>query len=295
VAVLRVTARDAANHTVSQDVTVNVASGPTPLWHGHKPGETYIGMSYGNFYAGSHGSRRSFRNGWTSGESNGEHTRFLEDVAAGRLHWSSNKSPGTWAQVAAGQFDSTFLPWAQRHNGYTAPLVWTFHHEPYGDSNGDAASFVAATHHLLDLWNDTAPDVVFTPVLHGHNLLTIENGSRIGDQWLSDEMIERCPFIGIDTYRPLSEIVAQMDYLRSRGVTAVGIAETHRGPADSGATQMTTAQFQQKLDHFAADPDFFQIITYFNSSPFGGFSGTWPNGAAYKTIWDDYAAGSAKL
>jgi hypothetical protein len=289
------TARADAAEAQVVDLTARLAAceasheEPAELWHGHQPGRTYIGMSRGNFYAGNHGTRRSFRSGWSINESNTEHQWITEDHAANRLPWTSNKSPGTWAQVASGQHDSTMRLWAQRHGTYTKPLIWTFHHEPFGDASGSAADFVAATHRILDLWEQEAPNVVVTPVLHGHNII------EVGDQWLSDEMIERCPFIGIDTYRPLPEIVAQMNYLKARGVTAVGIAETHRGPADSGGTQMTLDQFQAKLDHFKADPDFYQIITYFNSSPFGGFRGTWPNGAAYQAIWDPYAAGSARL
>ena len=211
---------DSAGNEKTRSFTITVAPPNDAMWPGHQPGQQYIGASLGNFATANLnnrlGTRRFYQQTWGTSEGSQETARANEDWAAKRIPWSSNKSPGSWAEVAAGEWDDEIEAWASRQKSITSaakPMLFTFHHEPFGDSNGNAASFVAAFHQVMDIYAAVhVPYVTLCPILHGHNIL------EVGDDWLSDDMVENCGLIGFDTYRPLTEIQAQVNYFVSRGV-----------------------------------------------------------------------------
>lgn len=258
------------------------------LWPGHQVGLTYVGMSLNNFYM-PHGARRSFRAPAQWDNDSLEHDRVNDDHAAGRLPWVSFKPPGSWADISAGVHDASIRTKAQRYAAYTRPVLATFHHEPFDD--GPAADWVAAFLHILNVMTDEVGSLgqtTYCPIYHGHNI------ADVGGDWLTDEIIARCPIIGIDHYQRAPEIEVAFDYLAGRGVRSVGVGETGRG-AVGGARADTVAEFEVKLDMFRARAELVSVACFFNSNEQNFAADPYPNGAACQTLWDDYQTGGCRL
>jgi hypothetical protein len=263
------------------------------LWPGHQVGQTYIGMDRTNLLPG-HAASRSYRTPSQWSRESTEHNRITAEHAAGLLPWVSIKPPGGgesgWNQIAAGQHDAVIRQRARRYADYTLPVLSTFHHEPYDD--GSAGAWLAAFFHIADVMADEVGSlgpVTLCPVLHGHNI------TSVGGAWLPNEMIDRCPIIGIDMYSRAGQTSAALDYLENRGVRSVGIGEFGRGTAGSRGGPFTVAEFEAKLDLFRDRRDLLSVVCYWNSGNHSFTNPGWPNGAAHLAAWNAYRAETCRL
>jgi hypothetical protein len=294
------TTTESATTTTAASTTTTVP--PVVLWPGHQADATYVGMSYTGgfgFGPGGHAVARNFWPVWDNDSS--EHGRINANHAADVLPWVSFKPPGGgasgWGPVAAGQYDASIRARARRYAAYTRPVLATFHHEPGEEgptpkfSAAAAAQWQAAFLHILDVMENevgSLGQVTFCPILHGWNLVDV------GDRWLSDEIIARCPIIGVDCYESPGTIAATLDYLAARGVRQVGIGETGRGAAEGGRAY-TIDEFQAKIDLFRERRGQLGVVCHWNSTTHDFAANPYPNGPQMRAIWDSYVAETCRL
>jgi hypothetical protein len=266
---------------------------PSGVWPGHQPGRTYIGMDRTHFVPG-HAASRSYRTASQWSSESTEHNRINAEHAAGVLPWVSIKPPGGgssgWNQIAAGQHDAVIRQRARRYAGYRLPVLSTFHHEPYDD--GSAGSWLAAFFRIMDVMEDevgSLGQVTLCPCLHGHNI------ASVGGAWLPNEMVDRCPFIGIDMYGRPDDTSRALDYLEDRGVRSVGIGEFGRGTSGSRGGPLSPAEFEAKLDLFRARRDLVSVVCYWSSNNHSFTNSAWPNGAAHLAAWNAYLTETCRL
>ena len=107
-------------------------------WPGHQPGRLYLGVSQQDqdlsgleAQVGRLGAHRNFFDFWSISE---EVAMIRSDHEQARLPWVSFKppisGPGGWARVASGAVDDHLRGRARAYDGFTDPIVVTFHHEP---------------------------------------------------------------------------------------------------------------------------------------------------------------------
>lgn len=94
--------------------------------------------------------------------------QVADDHSRGRLPHVSTKVPGTWADVAAGRYDSWLRSLLTNLAGSRQPVLLTLHHEPENDTGGPGMApnnYVAMNTHAIALAASDAPNVTIAPNL----------------------------------------------------------------------------------------------------------------------------------
>jgi hypothetical protein len=258
--------------------------GGVPAWPGHVPGKFYLGMSCGVSCADKErelgqpfGVRRMFEKwgDWAavSRDIQGEHS-------AGRLPWVSVKppggAPGGWAAIANGSVDADIVALAETLKATEdQPALLTFHHEPSNDgSEADGALWAAAYAHFHDvLAAEGALVNVADPPIVGEWLFNPRNHAKDPSKWVTEDVLQRAPFLGVDLYENRSgetfadRLPRVLDWLAAHGHPdmMIGIGET--GSTDAAYPGTSAVQWMNdSLAWVAAHTDKVGVVSYFNST-----------------------------
>jgi hypothetical protein len=292
----------ATSPTTTRPATASPTSTSAPLtpsgsqrWPGHVPGKFYLGMSCGtvcasreNVLKASYGVHRQFKS-W--GNWNGVAKAIQEDQRAGRLPWISIKAPGSgpsgWQAVANGQYDNEIkaLATVLKAND-TQPVLLTFHHEPSNDGAESQGKLWAAAyckfHDVLSAAG--ALQNVADPPILGDWLFNPRN-SQDPANWLTDAVMDRMPFLGVDMYENTSgetlgdRIPGIISWMAQHGHPnmMVGIGETGATDRYQSQTGLSAVQWiNESLSWVAANTDKVGVVSYFNSTNNSRAGVYWP-------------------
>lgn len=266
----------------------------TGRWPGHTEGLINLGASSDRPLedveqeTGPLGTARRFFQ-WN--ETDLEFDLIRVDHAAHRLPWVSFKppttGPGGWVEVADGVDDEGLRDRARRYAALAGPVVVTFHHEPHHDETGTGAQFVKAWTRVHDVMEDETglQNVALVPII-GEWLFNPEGNQDKASprQYVGDQVLDRCAFLGIDIYQNASGTPAAerldrvVDWLGRQGYpdTMIGIGE-------AGATDQfgepEGAQWWEGLWSWAeANTSRLGVVSYYNSSRNNAPGVEWPLG-----------------
>jgi hypothetical protein len=296
VSVVMVRLFDQAVATADVPYVVDDGSLPdgAPAWPGQVPGKFYLGMSCGSVCAERasalgrpYGVRRIFEH-W--GDWAGLSHDIQAEHDAGRLPWVSIKppggAPGGWVAIADGSMDDEIAALAQTLTATEdKPALLTFHHEPSNEgTEAEGVLWAAAYAHFHDvLAAQGALANVADPPIVGDWLFNPQNGSQDPADWLTEDVLSRAPFIGIDLYENGSgesfaeRIPRILDWLAAQGHPdlMVGIGET--GSTDHAYPDATAVQWMNdSLAWAAANTDKIGVVSYFNSTANSKADVYWP-------------------
>jgi hypothetical protein len=287
------TTRTSSTPTTSSTTSTPPAAGAR--WPGQIPGKFYLGMSCGTLcdtkqsqLGQGYGVHRQFT---TWGNVKAVAKDIQEDNAAGALPWVSMKPPGGgvagWKGIADGTYDADIRTLATTLKANDdKPVLFTFHHEPSNDgTEADGALWAAAYSRIHDiLASEGALANVSDPPILGDWLFNPVNRAQDPANWLTDAVLQRAPFIGIDLYQNntgetfADRIPRILDWLSSRGYPnlMVGIGET--GSTDTDATFKVSAVdwLNQSLSWAAEHTDEIGVVSYFNSTANSKATVYWP-------------------
>ncbi len=255
------------------------AEAATVRWPGHKPGYIYLGASSAEDISktisrtGQLGLQRTF---YKWGDGTREDRNIRAHQAAGRLPWISFKppstAPGGWAAISSGRYDADIRARARRYAGLSRPVIVTFNHEPHNDSTGTPAEWAAAWTRIHDVMkSETAlKNVVSVPII-GEWVFNPVNRRGEPRAYLSQAVLSRCHFLGLDLYQMksgdgydvrLGRITAWLDS-QGHPTKMVGLGET--GAANGYGTPSGAAWWTKSWKWAAANTDRVAAISYFNS------------------------------
>lgn len=260
-------------------VVAGPAAAAAPLWPGHDPGYIYLGASnQGDISStvnrtGPLGLQRTYYR-WV--DSSREDRNIKADHAARRLPWVSFKppssSPGGWDAVASGRHDADIRARARRYAGYSRPVVVTFNHEPHNDATGTPAEFARAWSHLHDVMDSETglANVVSVPII-GDWVFNPVNKKDEPQDYLTGDILDRCHFLGLDTYQNRSgqgydiRLGRVLDFLDARGHRdkMVGLGET--GATDAFGSPSGAAWWNASWSWAVANRQRVAAVSYFNS------------------------------
>ena len=248
-------------------------------WPGHKPGYIYLGVSsQSNIEAtvsrtGALGLQRTYYK-WNDGTR--EDRNIRADHAARRLPWVSFKppssNPGGWDAVASGRHDADIRARARRYAGHSGPVVVTFNHEPHNDSTGSPGDFAAAWCHIHDVMKSETglQNVVSVPII-GDWVFNPTNRKDDPQDYLTAAVLDRCHFLGLDTYQNRSgqgydvRMGRVLDFLDDRGhpTKMVGLGET--GATEAFGSPSGAAWWNASWGWAEANRQRVAAVSYFNS------------------------------
>ncbi|MFL6178743.1 MAG: hypothetical protein ACJ74E_02685 [Actinomycetes bacterium] len=253
-------------------------------WPGQVPGKFYLGMSCGSTCGEKeqalgqpYGVHRLFDQwgNWpaVASEIEAEH-------AAGRLPWVSIKPPGGgaagWSAVADGSMDDEIRALAETLMTVDdQPVLLTFHHEPSNDgSEAGGAVWAAAYSRFHDVLESAgALANVADPPIVGDWLFNPQNQAQDPANWVTEDVLSRAPFLGIDLYENHSgesfavRIPRILDWLAAQGhpELMIGIGET--GSTDAAYPDKSASDWMnESLAWVAANTDKVGVVSYFNST-----------------------------
>lgn len=147
---------------------------------------------------------------WSNYESGWAMRQVRENVEAGRFVWVSFKLPGSWVQVAAGQYDLEIRRMLTELEGLGVPIWLTMHHEPEGGGGSNApdessghAGHKAMNTRVRDLMTDLGTqNIALSLVLMGWTWDEASQAypgdpNRNPDNWWDGDVYD---FIGVDPY-----------------------------------------------------------------------------------------------
>jgi hypothetical protein len=268
-----------ATASVAGTLTAPSATAASPQWAGHKPGRIYLGVSSDGELSettartGPVGLQRTYHK-WDDGSREDKNIRA--DHAAGRLPWISFKprsiSGGGWAAIAAGTYDADIRARARRYAQFSAPVIVTFNHEPQNDSTGTPADFVRAWTRIHDVMaNETSlTNVVSAPII-GEWAFNPKNTRDEPGDFLTQAVLDRCAFVGIDLYQNRSgegypeRLGRVLSWLDGQGHPGkmVGVGET--GCTDSYGSPSSSEWWSRSWNWAVANSNRVGAISYFNS------------------------------
>jgi hypothetical protein len=277
--------------TTSSQPSTTAVSGAQ--WPGQIPGQFYLGMSCGTLCSDKetqlgqgYGVHRQYKN-W--GDWSGVAKDIQEDSAAGRLPWISIKGPSSgpsgWQAVANGSYDDQIraLATVLKAND-DRPVLITFHHEPSNDgTEADGALWAGAYVRFHDVLKSEGALVnVADPPILGDWLFNPANRTQDPANWVTDAVLQRAPFLGIDMYENSSgetfgdRIPRILDWMASRGYPnkMIGIGES--GSTDSSYPVSAVDWLNQSLDWVAHNTDKVGVVSYFNSTNNSRTGVYWP-------------------
>jgi hypothetical protein len=303
--------------TSSQPPTTSTTSHPPAgaQWPGHIPDKFYLGMSCGTIcdqkesqLGQGYGVHRQFTTwgNWTAV------AKYIQaDNAAGELPWISVKPPNGdasgWQAIAGGQHDADIraLATVLKAND-DKPLLFTFHHEPGNDGTEAQGVLWAAAyvriHDILE--SEGALENVADPPIMSDWLFNPVNRAQDPANWLTDGVLQRAPFIGVDVYENASgETYAQrlprvLDWLAGRGYPnmMIGVGET--GSTDAAYPGMSAVEWMdESLSWAAQHTDEIGVVSYFNSTANSKSFVYWPldESAAKMTAYKSWLNNSVTI
>jgi len=223
------------------------------------------------------------------GNWNGLAKAIQEDQRAGRLPWISIKgpsggSPSGWQAVANGNYDADIKQIATVLKANDSqPLFITFHHEPSNDgTEAQGRLWAEAYTHFHDVLSaqGALANVADPPIL-GDWLFNPRN-SQDPSNWLTSEVLNRAPFVGLDMYENSSgetfgdRIPRILDWMADRGHPnmMVGIGET--GSTDYYNATTAVKWINDSLSWVAAHTNKVVAVSYFNSTANSRAGVYWP-------------------
>jgi hypothetical protein len=262
----------------------STTSVPGAQWPGQIPGKFYLGMSCGTICSDKesqlgqgYGVHRQFTS-WANWSSVAKYIQA--DNAAGELPWISVKPPGGdaagWQAIANGTYDADIKALATMLKANDdKPILFTFHHEPCNDGTEDQGVLWAAAYVRIHdiLKSEGALVNVADPPIMSDWLFNPVNQAQDPADWLTNAVLDRAPFIGVDVYENASgETFAQrlprvLDWLASRGYPnlMVGVGET--GSTDTAYPDTTAVDWlNASLTWAAQHTDEIGVVSYFNST-----------------------------
>lgn len=120
------------------------------------------------------------------------------DLAAGRQPVVSIKSPGTWAAVAGGAYDQSFLkPLMSKLAGVGGPVWLCIHHEPYFDQGaGQTDASYRAMYRRAATYRPS--NVALMPIMGLVSFDRTEHGTATGiEKWYALDVVD---IVACDTY-----------------------------------------------------------------------------------------------
>ena len=201
------------------------------------------------------------------------------DNAAGELPWISMKPPdggaAGWQAIANGTYDADIraLAVVLKAND-DKPLLFTFHHEPGNDgTEAEGVLWAAAYVRMHDILKSEGALVnVADPPIMSDWLFNPVNRTQDPANWLTDAVLQRAPFIGVDVYENASgETFAQrlprvLDWLASRGYPNLMLGVGEVGSTDAAYPDSTAVDWlNQSLTWAAQHTDEIGVVSYFNS------------------------------
>jgi hypothetical protein len=273
--------RDLATATGSASYTVGQSQA---LWPGQQPGKVILGMSCGSVcpqkeadLGQAYGVHRQFK-AW--GDWSGVARVIQGDQAAGRLPWVSVKSPGSnatgWSAVANGDYDAAIRALATTLKANdNQPIILTFHHEPSNDgTEAEGVLWANAYIHFHDVLKAEGALVNVSDVpIVGDWLFNPQNRSQDPANWVTNGVLQRAPFLGIDLYQNnqgdsfAQRIPLIRNWMAARGFpdTMVGIGEF--GSTDAASFAKGSVQWMnESLAWATAHPEAIGVASYFNST-----------------------------
>jgi hypothetical protein len=249
------------------------------------PKGTFIGLHGSTLRTGPVAVNRTYYQ-WD--DDSKEDKQIKRDHDLDILPWVSFKPPGSLIEILAGQHDQAILAKGERYRSYGKPVITTFFHEPVGDVN--ATEWERAYFRIRNkiVRNGGFGNTVYAPILNGYLWNNWYSGSKGAvEDWVTDRLITRSRIFGVDHYATADEMQRMFDYLISRGVRGIGIAEFGR---DEGPVE-----FRKKLDLFRQYPKI-DVVCYFNSriQVFGAQTELGP-GLEELEMFKDYLATSSHL
>jgi hypothetical protein len=287
------TATTTTTTTTSSSSPTTTIAAPGAQWPGQIPGKFYLGMSCGTMCSSketqlgqSYGVHRQYKN-W--GDWTGVAKDIQQDNAAGRLPWISIKGPSGgptgWQAVADGSYDDQIkaLATVLKAND-DRPVLITFHHEPSNDgTEADGALWAGAYVRFHDVLKAAGAlaNVADPPIL-GDWLFNPANRTQDPANWVTDAVLQRAPFLGIDLYENSSgETFADrlpriLDWMADRGYPnkMIGIGES--GSTDSSYPVSAVDWINESLDWVAQHTDKVGVVSYFNSTNNSRSGVYWP-------------------
>jgi hypothetical protein len=266
---------------------------PGAQWPGQIPGKFYLGMSCGTSCSTKeaqlgqgYGVHRQYKS-W--GDWSGVAKDIQQDAASGRLPWISIKGPSGgpsgWAAVANGQYDDQIRALAavlKANDDH--PVLITFHHEPSNDgTEADGALWAGAYVRFHDVLKSEGALVnVADPPILGDWLFNPGNRTQDPANWVTDAVLQRAPFLGIDMYENSSgetfadRIPRILDWMAARGYPdkMIGIGES--GSTDSSYPVNAVDWLNQSLSWVAQHTDKVGVVSYFNSTNNSRSGVYWP-------------------
>jgi cell division septation protein DedD len=288
-------------HTTQTTPTTSTATSSQPAptsvpgsqWPGQIPGKFYLGMSCGTTCSSKeaqlgqgYGVHRQYKN-W--GDWSGVAKDIQQDSAAGRLPWISIKGPGGgpagWQAVAEGSYDDQIRALATVLKANDAhPVLITFHHEPSNDgTEAQGALWAGAYVRFHDVLKaEGALTNVADPPILGDWLFNPTNRTQDPANWVTDAVLQRAPFMGIDLYENSSgetfadRIPRILDWMAQRGYPnkMIGIGES--GSTDSSYPLSAVEWLNESLSWVAQHTDKVGVVSYFNSTNNSRSGVYWP-------------------
>jgi hypothetical protein len=126
-------------------------------------------------------------------------SQVTEDHAAARLPVVSTKLPGSWAEVASGEYDAWLHDLLDRLGTATEPVMLSLHHEPENDTGGPGmapADWVAVQQRAITAAEGKA--ITILPTLMAWTFLP--QSHRDPAEW----WVDGAAVMGIDCYNPWS-------------------------------------------------------------------------------------------
>jgi hypothetical protein len=121
--------------------------------------------------------------------------QVTEDHAAARLPVVSTKLPGSWAQMASGQYDAWLHDLLDRLDALTGPVMLSLHHEPENDTTGPGMAptdWVALQQRAIAAAQGKT--ITILPILMAWTFHP-QSGRNADEWWVPDAAV-----MGIDTY-----------------------------------------------------------------------------------------------
>jgi hypothetical protein len=119
------------------------------------------------------------------------------DVAANRVPWMSFKMPGTWKQMAAGNYDSWALSLTRQLDAVPGPVWIAFHHEPESESQS-VADWTRMQARLMRLVKNNSDNIATTMIVMGYwQAMGNKPEYKLARLWPGNGLID---IIGMDPY-----------------------------------------------------------------------------------------------
>ena len=212
-----------------------------------------------------------------------------------------------WQAIANGTYDADIRALAVvLKDNDDKPLLFTFHHEPGNDGTEEQGVLWAAAYVRIHdiLKSEGALVNVADPPIMSDWLFNPTNRAQDPANWLTDAVLQRAPFIGVDVYENASgETFAQrlprvLAWLASRGYPNLMLGVGEVGSTDAAYPDCTAVDWlNESLTWAAQNTDKIGVVSYFNSMANSKSFVYWPldESSAKMTAYRDWLDSSVTI